>query len=210
MERINLTPDTTLAVARLAAEVILAGGIVLHPTDTVYGLAGDATQRAVASRMAQLKQRPEDMPFIVLMANPGMLHAWIGGLTNTQALIIDRCAPGPVTFMLPGTVRTRDFSGTGGTIAVRIPDHEFTVALCRESGVPILSTSANTHGASTPTTCDAVESAIGDHVDLIVVGTCNSGDVSTMLDLTRETPRIVREGAMSRSELEQRIGLNVL
>src|SRR5512146_2641382 len=108
MQRLRLTPENTSAVAARAALLVASGGVVLHPTDTVYGLACDATHAGAVARVMHMKQRPQGMPFIVLVEDVDAAEPWLESLNPAHREIIDRCRrAGAVTFVLRSSALAR-------------------------------------------------------------------------------------------------------
>ncbi len=203
----NVVPPTIENVRR-AAEAIRAGGVVVMPTETVYGLACDATQDAAVARVFEIKGRPDENPLIV--------H--IGGLDQLERValrwppIVEELAlrfwPGPLTMVLPKRPEV-PYRTTGGldTVAVRVPDHDVALALIDEADRPIAAPSANPFGNLSPTSAWGLDDAIRTQVELVLDGgDCALGLESTVLDLTGEDPQILRLGSVSRGDIQAVIG----
>ncbi len=192
-----------------AAALLRAGKLVAFPTETVYGLGGDAANdRAVAS-IFEAKGRPRFNPLIAHVAAPGALDGLI--VWNDQARkLVAKFWPGPLTLVLP---RAKDcpvsLLASAGleTLAVRMPSHPVALNLLSEFKGPIAAPSANTFGRLSPTEAKHVEDSIGHKADLILDGgRCEVGVESTVLDLTRSQPVILRHGGVTREMLEPVIG----
>ncbi len=205
MQRYSLTVENSATVAAQAALLIASGGVVLHPTDTVYGLACDATHAAAVDRVMRMKRRPQGVPFIVLVENIESAEPWFDALTAEHIEIMSRCRQaGAVTFVVRSSDLARKYIvGCGETIAVRIPDDPFCEALCRFAAVPVLSTSANVHGQPVPTSLDSADPTLCEQVDLVIDGGARGGTPSTIVELEGSALRILRDGGVSRSALEQ-------
>jgi L-threonylcarbamoyladenylate synthase len=185
--------------------VLKNGGIVAFPTDTVYGLgAGIGIARAV-ERVYRVKKRPHTMPLPLLLADISQIEEVAGSVPKAARLLADRFLPGALTLVLPASPALPEIiTGRGKTVAVRIPNHPIPIALARGLGTPIVGTSANLSGSPSALTADEVYAQLGDKVDLIIDGgRCPGGRESTIVDLSGETPVILREGAIAREELQK-------
>ncbi len=174
-----------------AAEWALrSGGVVVLPSDTVYGLAAlpDGLDRVLA-----LKDRPESVPFAVLVADVEQA-ASLGRLSGTARRLADAFWPGPLTIVL------ERLDGSG-TVGVRCPAHAFVRALAARVG-PLPTTSANRHGEPTPPTAEAAAAALTGDVDLVVDGGACGAVASTVVDATVDPPAVLREGAVPSTAIE--------
>ncbi|HEV7369768.1 L-threonylcarbamoyladenylate synthase [Arenibaculum sp.] len=206
--RPQLVPPTDPNVER-AAELIRDGRLVAFPTETVYGLGGDATNdRAVAAIFAA-KGRPAFNPLIVHVTDPDAVGevAVMDGRVEELAGIF---WPGPLTLVLPrrpgGPVSLLACAGLD-TVAVRIPAHPVARRLIAAAGRPVAAPSANRSGAVSPTTPVHVAESLGTGVDLIIAaGRCRIGLESTVLDLTGAQPAILRPGGITRDRIEAVLG----
>ncbi len=185
--------------------ILKEGGLVAYPTDTVYGLGACANLTDAIERIYQVKQRPLNMPFPLLMADISQIDEFIKSISPVARLLINHFLPGALTLVLPASDNAPDIiTGRGMSIAVRIPAHPVPLALIKGLGFPIIGTSANISGMPSPLTADDVRSQLGDEVDFIIDGgSCPGGKESTIVDVTSKEVIIIREGAISRQELEQ-------
>lgn len=181
-----LRPALDLALAHSRS-----GGVVCYPTDTLYGLGGDATDPAVAARILALKGREERKPFSVLFSDLAQARRYVK-LTPGQARALERLLPGPYTVLAP---LAHPLPVTPGPLlGVRIPDHEFCRAWARDLGKPVITTSANLSGGRPATCAEELEESLLRSVSLLVDGgPCREGAGSTLIDLPHR--RIVRAGA---------------
>ena len=188
--------------------ILKRGGIVAYPTDTVYGLGASASLPQAVQRIYKVKERPQNMPLPLLLADTSQVTKFAESVPVVAWDLIRRFMPGALTIVLPKSSLVPDFITAGGiTIAIRIPAHPVPVALVEGLGTPIVGTSANLSGRPSPLTAEEVYSQLGDRVDLIIDGgRCPGGKESTIVDVTGETPVMLREGAISREELEQVCG----
>src|SRR5579883_61052 len=206
MRIVSLNPDVGAAVG-VAEQVIVAGGTLIYPTDTVYGIGCDATCRAAVEKIIAMKRREEDTRFIVLVDSFASLELLVEKLPNNIEEIIRDLIPAPVTFVLNSSPFTAShIKGCEQTIAVRVPDHEFCLRLCRASGVPVLSTSANLHGEPVGSAVADITPELLEQADLVIDGGNLSNKPSTVVRLSKGKFSILREGAFSREDLVRRIG----
>ena len=154
-------------VAR-AAEVLRAGGLILYPTDTVWGLGCDATNPDAVARIYRLKQSENKKSMLVLCASADMVVRYVDRAPGIAFEVME-LATAPLTLILPGAVGVAEnLIPEEGTLGVRVPDHEFCRQLLRALGRPIVSTSANISGAETPVGLQKVAREIVDGVDFVV------------------------------------------
>lgn len=186
-------PDT---VARTAA-VLRAGGVVVLPTDTVYGLAALPGIAGATSRIFDLKGRSATVPMAVLCASAIDALGLAGELSPSARHLAEAHWPGPLTLVLPrrGDLRW-DLGEPATTIGVRCPDDPFVRAVTAEVG-PIAATSANRHGQPTPSDAEDAAAALTGPVDLVVDGGPLPGSASTVVDATGDPLRVLREGPIA-------------
>lgn len=203
----------TESAIRTAAELLRAGSLVAFPTETVYGLGGDATNgRAVAAIFAA-KGRPRFNPLIVHVADAA--HAEIHGrLTPLAKRLADAFWPGPLTLVLdrkPGSNLSDLVTAGLDTVALRVPDHPIAQALLRASERPLAAPSANRSGGLSPTQATHVEADLGADVALILDGGPTAhGLESTVLDARGQTPVLLRPGAVTAETIEAVLGAPLL
>ncbi len=192
--------------------ILRQGGIVAYPTDTVYGLGACASLPQAVERVYKVKERPPNMPLPLLLADVSQITKVAEPVPPIAWLLIRSFLPGALTLVLPKSNSVSDIITAGGvTIAVRIPAHPVPVALAKGLGTPIVGTSANLSGRPSSLTADEVYSQLGNKIDLIIDGgRCPGGKESTVVDVTREIPVVVREGAIPLEELKRVCGSIVL
>jgi L-threonylcarbamoyladenylate synthase len=173
-----------------AAQLLRGGGIVAFPTDTVYGLGAAADDELAQRRIFAMKNRPAGLPLILMVAHETQLEGWVH-LDMRARKVIERWWPGPLTVIL--------HAGGGGTLGVRIPNHEVTLELLRASG-PLMTTSANFHGDEPAMTAEEAGGLPG-LAAVIDGGRAPGGTASTVVDLTGPEMHILREGAIPSSEV---------
>ena len=202
------TEDTVKTVranaegARLAAAVLDDGGIVVLPTDTVYGLATRPDLPQAVRAVFRAKGRPEGMHLPVLAASLGQVRALGVRLSDAASGLAARWWPGPLTlaFGFDTAMPRPDWLAGRDEVAVRIPDHAFLRALMERTGV-LLVTSANPHGRPTAHTCAGVAAELGAAVDLVVDGGELAEVPSTLVNVRGQDPAVEREGAISRESV---------
>ena len=210
----NCTADALIS----AAQLLKAGGLVALPTETVYGLGADATNKDAVARIYKVKGRPTDHPLIVHIHSMQSLSDWADEIPSYAISLARDFWPGPMTLVLKRSLLAEDFV-TGGqpTVGLRVPDHVIALALLSEfakiGGKGIAAPSANRFGHVSPTTAQAVQDEIGaflDQQDLILDGGPSQvGVESTIIDCTSDAPRILRPGAITIEMVEESTGLKV-
>lgn len=200
----KLPPDIKKQVEQGIA-VLKQGGIVAFPTDTVYGLGAWAGNQPAVERVYQVKERPQNIALPLLLARTSQISEVAEPVPRIAWLLADKFLPGALTLVLPRANSVPDIVTAGGmTVAVRIPAHPVPVALIEGLGAPIIGTSANLSGKPSALTADDVYSQFGDKIDLVIDGgRCPGGRESTVVDVSGETPVVLREGAIALTELEQ-------
>ncbi len=188
--------------------MLAAGGLVAFPTETVYGLGADALNAAAVGRIFEAKGRPADNPIIVHIADEVGLPDLVTMVPPTAQALMARCWPGPLTLVLPSAPAVPAVTRGGlPTVAVRMPSHPVALALIRAAGRPVAAPSANRSGRPSPTTAQHVIADVGDAVDLVLdAGPTPLGVESTVLDVTGETPVLLRPGGMALEALESIVG----
>lgn len=203
--------DATSASIRRAAETLRAGGLVALPTETVYGLAADASNVAAVSQVFSVKGRPADHPLIVHLSKEMDLGDWAQDVPEDAYRLAGALWPGPLTLVLK---RHRSVLTvvTGGleTIAVRVPAHPVAQRLIEEFGRGVAAPSANRFGRVSPTSAHDVACDLGEEVDLIIDGgPCEIGVESTIVEFGDSEVSILRHGAISVEVLERVLGRRV-
>ena len=194
---------------QLAIEILKRGGIVAFPTDTVYGLGVDPCNERAVERIFKVKSRPPNLQLPLLLADVSDFTKVASEVPEVAWQLAEHFLPGGLTLVLRKSPWVPSAVTAGGdTIAVRIPDHPITIALIRGLGNPLVGTSANISGMPSAVTADEVREQLGEQVDIIVDGGRCPGTIeSTVIDVTGETPTIIREGAVSQEEIAKTCGL---
>ncbi len=188
-----------------AVTILKQGGIVACPTDTVYGVGAAINIESAVERVFQIKGRPHSRALPILLAEKYQIAEVAKIVPPLARRLADRFFPGALTIVLPKADSVSDIV-TGGrkTIAIRIADHPIPIAVVRGLGVPIVGTSANLSGSPSALTAEEVRAQLGDRVDMIINGgRCPGGWESTIIDLSGETPRVLRQGPISMEELKE-------
>lgn len=197
------------AAFREAAAILSRGGLVAHPTETLYGLAVDPWNPEGLARLARLKGREAGAGFILIAADGAQAAGLVA--QPPPALYAELSGafwPGPLTLVIPPAPGApAGVAGPGGGIAVRVTPDPVAQALLRSAGQALTSTSANRSGATPASSAAGVLAALGEAVDLILDGGAREGGVpSTLVDLTGPAPRLLREGAVGRERLREATG----
>ena len=198
-----------------AAKALKDGHLVAFPTETVYGLGADATNKKAVSRIYSAKGRPTDHPLIVHISSINQLEKWAIDIPEHAIKLAKEFWPGPMTLILKRTDLAKDFI-TGGqdSVGLRVPDQSVALELLKEfeklGGFGIAAPSANKFGAVSPTTTEAVEEELGNFLyrdDLILNdGQCAVGLESSIIDCTKDQPTILRPGAISSKMIKKLVG----
>jgi L-threonylcarbamoyladenylate synthase len=196
------------AEVRRAAEILRAGGLVAFPTETVYGLGADASSAKAVARLYAVKRRPAGHPVIVHFASAAGAFSWAREVPDAAKLLARQFWPGPLTLILKRSDKARDF-GTGGqdNVGLRVPSHPVAHELLSLFKGGVAAPSANRFGLVSPTTAAHVRADLGADVDLVLEGGSSEvGIESTIVDLSGDTPVLLRPGRISKQDLERVIG----
>ncbi|MCS7155391.1 MAG: L-threonylcarbamoyladenylate synthase [Bacteroidota bacterium] len=191
-----------------AAQVIRRGGLVAFPTETVYGLGANALDEAAVRRVFEVKGRPPEDPLIVHVPNLAMVSYVAAYVPDAVYQLAQRFWPGPLTVVLPRLhLLSPLVTGGGDTVAVRIPAHPVALGLLRAADTPLVAPSANLFGHTSPTTAEHVLADLEGRIEMILdAGPTPIGVESTVLDLTRTPPVILRPGGITPEALQAVLG----
>jgi L-threonylcarbamoyladenylate synthase len=205
--RIDPASPGDAALAK-AADLVRRGGVVVFPTETVYGIGASAFDIDAVERIFRIKGRPANNPLIVHLGDESDLPRAVGDWPETASTLARTFWPGPLTLVVPKHANIPSIvTGSGPTVAVRIPSHPVARRLIQLAGVPIAAPSANRSGELSPTTAEHAWEGLTGQVDLILdAGPAAVGLESTVLDLTTKPPRLLRPGHITRTQLEKIIG----
>ncbi len=195
------------AIAR-AAEILKRGGLVAIPTETVYGLAANALDPSAVEAIFAAKERPLWDPLIVHIASREMLPMIASSFPERARMLADRFWPGPLTLLLP-RAETLPLAVTAGRpqVAVRMPAHAVAEALVCACGLPLAAPSANLFGHTSPTSAEHVLRDLDGRIDAVLdAGESRVGVESTVLDVLRDPPLLLRPGGTTREQLEEALG----
>jgi len=201
-ERFDFTGDELAPAYRAAVDAIEAGDLVVLPTDTVYGIAADAFKADAVQRLLDAKGRGRDMPPPVLISVVESLDALATDIPESGRKLCQEFWPGPLTVICHAqTSLMWDLGETQGTVALRVPDHENTRELLSRTG-PLAVSSANISGQPAALDVYDAETQLQDSVAVYLDGgTATGGQPSTIVDITGDTPHVVRLGALSLAQL---------
>ena len=195
-----------------AGKLIAAGELVAFPTETVYGLGGDALDPEAAHKIYAAKGRPSDNPLIVHIADYEDIYRVGKNIPKQAKLLADAFWPGPLTMIVEKSENV-PYATTGGmdTVAIRMPNHPVALSLIRKSGCLIAAPSANTSGRPSPSEADHVEEDLSGKIAMIIDGGAVSiGIESTIIDLTEKTPMVLRPGYITPQMLSDVLGEEVI
>lgn len=187
------------------AEALKLGEVIGMPTETVYGLAADATNDQAINKVFQAKGRPGDNPLIIHIHDVSQLDAFVTHTDNKARLLMEMFWPGPISFILPLKPDALSERATVGlnTVAVRMPKHPVALAVLQHADVPIAAPSANTSGRPSPTRAAHVAHDLGESIYGVIESEVSEfGLESTVLDCTSTPFRILRPGAISQKQIE--------
>ena len=192
----------------LAGDTLRAGGLVIFPTETVYGLGANALNPEAVSGIFRAKGRPADNPLIVHITAWEDMIPLVADLPDSAGQLAERFWPGPLTMILPKSERVPAIvSGGLDTVAVRMPSHPIARAIISRAGVPVAAPSANLSGTPSPTKGSHCRADMTGRVEVIVDGgDCPLGVESTVISLVGERPRLLRPGAVTAAQLEEVLG----
>ncbi len=193
----------------MAGNIISGGGAVAFPTESFYGLGVDATNEQAVQRLFAIKKRKSDHPVLILIPTREMLDQYVAHVPDIANKLIRQFWPGGVTIVFEAGPNTPTSLTAGtGKIGVRLSSHPIATGLAQIAGLPITGTSANVSGEPACIKAEEVSLSIGKTVDLILDGgETEGGKGSTILDITVNPPRILREGMVSRGDLKALISL---
>jgi L-threonylcarbamoyladenylate synthase len=178
---------------REASKTVISGGVIVYPTETVYGIGANALDEQAVLRVFQIKKRPMSMPIFLAVSSLTMLDR-VAELEADDREILEQLMPGPVSVLVRRkSVVPNVLTAGSPLVGIRFPDHEVALRIIDAAG-PITSTSANRTGSQPPSSADEISPDIADRVEMVLDGgKCKFGQPSTLLDLT--TRKIIRPGA---------------
>jgi L-threonylcarbamoyladenylate synthase len=204
---------------RAAAKSLRAGHLVAFPTETVYGLAADATNKAAVARIYEVKGRPTNHPLIVHLHSMPAMSEWVEEVPTYAIDLARTFWPGPMTLILKRSSLAQDFiTGGQSTVGIRVPNHPVALALLEAfhnlGGHGVAAPSANRFGHVSPTTAQAVSDELTPYLtpqeQILDGGQCAVGLESTIIDCTQAAPQILRPGAITAEMIVTATGLDIL
>ncbi|HTZ11599.1 MAG TPA: L-threonylcarbamoyladenylate synthase [Candidatus Margulisiibacteriota bacterium] len=182
-----------------AAKALASGGLVILPTETVYGIAANMSDNKAVERLYKVKERPRDKPFSLLIDQKMQIEDFARAIPTAAYKLIDKFWPGPLTLVLKSTRE--------GTVGMRMPDHIVALKVVAFSGVPVICPSANLSGEPAPKTFGEALKAFGGKADFAIdAGASRLGIESSVVDLTVDPLLVLREGAIKKEEIEAAAG----
>ena len=219
MSQSRFVSKCTVDALQKAAQTLLDGNLVAFPTETVYGLGADATNKQAVARIYEAKGRPADHPLIVHLHSMQVLGQWVEDVPEYAIALGRDFWPGPMTLIFKRSDLAQDFlTGGQNTVGIRVPNHVVALALLEAfqnlGGGGVAAPSANRFGHVSPTTAQAVSDELAEHLnpaDQIMDGGPSAvGVESTIIDCTGELPRILRPGAITEEMIKASTGLSVI
>ena len=197
---------------RRAAKALRDGELVAMPTETVYGLAGDALNPKALAKIFEVKQRPFFDPLIVHIVDRSQVDQLCQNIPPEALVLMDRFWPGPLTLVLPKRDSVPDLATSGlDTVAIRMPSHPVAQALLREAGIPLAAPSANPFGRLSPTQAEHVAADFSEGIDCILDGgSCEVGVESTVIGWVDGKPQLLRAGGISLEEISPLVAIHSL
>lgn len=191
-----------------AGEILKNGGLVAFPTETVYGLGGNALDPQASMKIYEAKGRPSDNPLIIHIADMESLEKIVREIPEKARILAEKYWPGPLTMILQkADIVPAETTGGLESVAVRFPSDKIAQALIRAAGGYVAAPSANTSGRPSPTTASHVKEDLGERIDMILDGgAVGIGLESTIVDFTEEMPVVLRPGYISLEMLKETLG----
>lgn len=190
-----------------AADLIRRGGVMIYPTETVYGLGAGACHAAAIERIARIKGSAAGAAYLLLVRDFGQIERYVRVFTAAAKKLARRFWPGPLTLILPAKEGLPPrLVGPGGGVGVRMSSHLWCQELLKRLDCALVSTSANRSGDPAAVSCADLDPDLIAAVDLLVDGGILNGRASTVLDLCPHPPKLLREGAVTGAEIEAVIG----
>ena len=205
MSRVVRAPQTLIEEA---VQTLRAGNLVAFPTETVYGLGANAADPAAVRKIFELKGRPPDHPVIVHLDDPRYLHRWVKEIPESARKLAEEFWPGPLTLIYPKADNVNDLvTGGQASIGIRVPSHPMAQQLLTAFGGGIAAPSANRYGRLSPTRPEHVREEFGDELPMVLDGGESLiGLESTIVSCLNDTPRLLRPGFITASQLQAVVG----
>ena len=190
-------------VIQRAVILIKQGGIIAFPTRCLYGLGADAFNAAAVDRVFQLKQRPPQKPILILIDRRIQLERLVSHVSKAASRIMDQFWPGRITLVFEAVDTVPNYLTAGsGKIGIRLPGHPVAAALVESLGTPLTGTSANLSDKPGCRCMDDLDPQLAQQLDAVLdAGPLKGGTGSTVVDVTGDIPRVLREGQISEKEI---------
>ena len=207
METVVITSDDL----SYAAEVILRGGLVAVPTDTIYGLAGNGFDAEAVGKIYAVKGRPAIKPLILLVSDINMAEKFTDFVPKSARVLAKAFWPGALSLVLRNNHTVPEIVTAGGnTVGVRCPNHPKTLELIRLTGVPLAAPSANVSDMPSPKSVDEVLAYFDGKIECVIDGGVSElGFESTIVDLLEEDYKIIRQGALPEEEIKRVLSMSL-
>ena len=204
---LNINNSKDYQKLRYSAEIIKNGGIVVFPTETVYGIGTNGLDKEAVERLYKIKERPLNKPISLLVSDYEMIEKVAKDISEIEYKIMKKFFPGPLTIILNKKDIVPDIVTSGGsTVGIRMPEEEITRKLIEYAGVPIAAPSANISGKPSGIDLQEIIKEFGDKVDCYIDGGKSKiGIGSTIVKVENNTIKILREGSISKKEIEDLI-----
>ena len=191
-----------------AIALLKSGSVVAIPTETVYGLAGDASNDAALRQIYAIKQRPADNPLIVHISDVKQVNDWAAEFSPLAQKLAKAFWPGPFTLVLPAKSHVSSIvRGGQPTVALRVPNHSLTLQLLKQSGLALAAPSANKFTQLSPTTAAHVEAGLGNSIAVLDGGACEVGIESTIVAVQGENWQLLRLGMLPEANINEVAGV---
>lgn len=205
MKYIKLNEDEIEKIAKEAIEVIKMGGIVIAPTDTVYGIISDALNEKAVEKIYEIKKRKKSNPCSILVSNKDMLKKVVKKVSLEEEKIIDKFFPGAITLIFEKNEQIPDIVTSGlDTVGIRMPNDKFLLKVIELFGSPIVATSLNLAGEESKTNLDNISKEILNNVDYVIDnGNTKIGVASTVAKIVGKKVEILREGTITKKMIQE-------
>ncbi len=205
MKYIKLNEDEIEKIAKEAVEVIKMGGIVIAPTDTVYGIIADALNEKAVEKIYEIKKRKKTNPLSILVSNKDMLKKVVKKVSFEEEKIIDKFFPGAITLIFEKNEQIPDIVTSGlDTVGIRMPNDKFLLKAIELLGSPIVATSLNLAGEESKTNLDNISQEILNNVDYVIDnGNTKIGVASTVAKIDGKKIEILREGTITKNMMQE-------
>ncbi len=188
-----------------AFDVIRTGGVIVYPTETLYGIGADATSSAAVRKVLQVKKRKDTKPILVIVHSVEILQLLVAEIPASAERLMTEFWPGPLTLVFKALREIPEEVTQGsGTVGARIPSNAFCLELLRRCNCPLTSTSANISGEPIHRTIDEIKKALDEGIDLFIdAGVLPESKPSTVVSVVPENPKLIREGVISFDSLRK-------